>query len=291
MKADQSSTTAENNAAIRAFETMRPADERICCDPYAEHFLPDSLRNAENIYQVLEGRISAWNRVFPGVCDAIVARTKFIDDCLEESIEKDLRQLVIFGAGYDTRALRFHQLRKARRVFELDHPATQMTKLKRYAQNRLVVPGNVVFLPVDFEEEEIGSILFANGYEKRLKSAFIWEGMTYYVSADTIDRTLSFVSANAASESTIIFDYFPPAVAAGTSHLFEAQALGAALQQIGEKLLFGIDPQKIECFLNDRGFDLVKNIAAEECRRIYSKGPGRHRKASNMFVFAQAKLK
>lgn len=291
MKTNQSSTTAENNAVIRAFEAMRPEDERVCLDPYAMYFLPDSLRCAKNIYQALEERVSAWDRIFPGVCDAIVARTKFIDDRLEEAIAKGFRQLVILGAGYDTRALRFDELRRDKMIFELDHPATQRMKLKRYAQNRLAVPENVVFLPVNIEEQDLGSILFANGYDKGLTSVFIWEGMTYYISAESVHKTLSFVSANSARESTIIFDYFPPSVAAGTSHLIEAQVLAAALRQIGENFLFGIDPQKIECFLNERGFELAKNISANECRPLYFKGPARHRKASSMFFFAQAKLK
>ena len=291
MHNDQPSTTAENNAALRALESMRPADERICYDPYAKYFVSDTLQQAKDMYPVLVKQISSWEKVFPGVCDSILARTRFIDDCLEEAINGGLQQVVIMGAGYDTRVLRFKRLKENITVFEVDHPATQKMKLERYKQSSLAVPNGVVFVPADFNEEDLSQKLFDNGYGRSLKTFFIWEGITYYVSNATIDKTLSFISQNALEGSSIVFDYFPPAVVDGTSLLVEARALRVALKQLGEQFVFGLGTEKIKDFLEKRGFKLVKNITAKDYKKRYLKSSSQHRSVSDMFIFAHARVK
>lgn len=291
MHGNQPSITAENNAALRTLESMRPANERICFDPYAKYFVSDTLQQANNIYSALVERVSDWEKRFPGTCDAVIARTRFIDDCLEVAVEEGLEQLVVLGAGYDTRALRFERLKGNVAVFELDHPATQKTKLKRYRQNLRTIPDHIVFIPVNFEKEEFDQKLFDHGYSSKMKSFFIWEGMTYYVPASAIDKTLSFISDNAPEGSSVVFDYIPPAVANGTSHLMGAVDLRASLKKLGEEFVFGIDPDSIKKFLIKRGFDLVKNLTAKDCRQLYFKESNRNRRVSDMFVFAQAKVR
>ena len=113
MKSNQASTTAENNAMLRLHETMRPENERICNDPFAEFFLPDGVIDAPDRNEQIRQAISSWETLFPGVSNAIVARTRFIDDGLEDAIVDGIRQLVILGAGYDTRAMRFNALKES----------------------------------------------------------------------------------------------------------------------------------------------------------------------------------
>ena len=93
MQPNQPSITAENNAALRALESMRPAQERICNDPYAKYFVSNALRHTENLYSALFEQISGWDKVFPGVCDAILARAHFVDDCLNNAIQAGLSTL------------------------------------------------------------------------------------------------------------------------------------------------------------------------------------------------------
>jgi methyltransferase (TIGR00027 family) len=291
MQTNQPSNTAENNAALRAFESMRPAEERICYDIYAKYFFSDALRQVKDIFPALDGLISSWENAFPGVCDAILLRTRFIDDCLEDAIKKGLQQMVIMGAGYDTRALRFEQLEENVAVFEVDHPATQKIKLERYMQNKLMIPDNVIFIPVDFNTEDIRKKLFDNGYNSSLRTFFIWEGVTYYVSTAAIDRTLSFISTNAPEGSSVVFDYFLPSVIDGTSHLVEAKALRVALKQLGEAFVFGLDFKKTKEFLKKRGYDLVENISATDYRKRYFTDLNQNRNVSGMFIFAHARVK
>ena len=61
----------------------------------------------------------------------VASRTRYIDDYLHECIDDEIKQLVILGAGYDSRAYRFDDLKGKVKVFELDHPATQKVKIEK----------------------------------------------------------------------------------------------------------------------------------------------------------------
>jgi len=290
MRPNQSSVTAENNAVIRAHESMRPESERICNDTYAVYFLPDRFLSATDRKEQINQSISDWEKHFPGVCNSIIARTRFIDDCLQEAVKAGIRQLVILGAGYDTRSLRFESLKNKVVVFELDHPKTQKTKLKRIKLYVVADLSNVRYIPFDFYTDLLDKKLFAHGYDDHLTTLFIWEGVTYYLCPSAIDRTLLFIAQHSALKSSLIFDYFPPTVANGTTRLTEARALREGLRHIGEEIVFGIEPDRVIDFMGARGFTVIKNIQSNVYKQAYFKGINRSRKVSEMFKFLQARV-
>jgi methyltransferase (TIGR00027 family) len=288
MRSNQSSITAENNALLRAFEFMRPESERICHDPYAANFLPERFLSAKDQYAQMHQTICRWNALFPGVCDAIIARSRFIDDCLTDAIDGGIQQLVILGAGYDTRAFRFDKLKGTMMVFELDHPSTQNAKLERinkYIQTDL---SHVRYIAIDFQREPLNVKLFSNGYDSALKTFFIWEGVTYYVPASAVDHTLSFIAGNSASQSSVVFDYFRPSVARNSNRLKEARALREGLKQIGEEILFGIAPEKLPEFMGVHRFKVIKNLTATQYATVSLRVKETKRKFSKMFIFSLA---
>ena len=122
MKPNRPSTTAEHNAALRAIESLRAEGDRLFTDPYAKFFLSDRLAKAAGSSPFGKQLMTHWEQVSPGVCGAVLVRTRFVDECLEAEIDRGLRQLVVLGAGYDTRALRFQEIKNKVDVFELDHP-------------------------------------------------------------------------------------------------------------------------------------------------------------------------
>ena len=130
---NRSSTTAVTVALQRAFESRRPADSRLFVDPYAVDFLTGGWRALAAVSALpLVGPIAPrlYDAVVgPGPRPSAVARTRFIDDVITAEVDGDptLRQLVILGAGFDSRAHRLTAVRGCR-VFEVDHPATQATK-------------------------------------------------------------------------------------------------------------------------------------------------------------------
>ena len=130
-------------------------------------------------------------------------------------------------------------------------------KLKEFFND---VPGHVKYVPVNFQEENLQSCLFQNGYDSGLRTLFIWEGVTMYLTAGAVDKTLDFISKNPAPGSSVIFDYCPPSVAAGTCDFTEAKTMMKKLKRQGEPFTFGLEERNITSFLVSRGFDQVNNI-------------------------------
>jgi methyltransferase (TIGR00027 family) len=285
------SMTAENNAAVRALEATRPPDQRICHDPQAKYFLADHLFQASDPSKLLEQLIAGWEMVLPGICNAILARTRLIDEVLARIIGNGLDQLVILGAGYDTRALRFDMVQRGVRVFELDHPATQTEKLRRLKRYLPSHPPGITYIPIFFGQENLRAKLSTNGYDSDKSTFFIWEGVTYYLPAAAVDDTLAFIAKNAPTGSAVAFDYFPSSVAAGFSERMEARALYKTLKQRGEELRFGLDPEDLNTFLNRRGFQLIDHLSAADCKQLYFPEVHRNRQLSDIFTFVHARVK
>ena len=269
---------------------MRTEKDRICSDTYAVFFLPDRLMNAANRDQQIRHAVEVWNTRFPGIVNSILARTRFIDDCLITAIGDGIRQLVILGAGYDTRVLRFGALWDSVTVFELDHPDTQRIKLQRIQMHIGANLPHVRYIPIDFSKDGLSETLFAHGYDLQLKTFFIWEGVTYYIPDMVVDGTLTFIRRYAGRGSSVVFDYFPSSVADGTTDLAEARALRDGLQTIGEAIVFGIAPDCITDFLSQRGFNVTAHLTSTDYHARYFLGANRSRRVSDIFIFVQAQV-
>ena len=92
-------------------------------------------------------------------------RTRFIEERLADAVRNGATQLVILGAGFDTRAYRLTELLENTRVFEVDRPSTQEYKMRRIRETGIEVPANVTFVPVDFRHGELDGALRGAGYD------------------------------------------------------------------------------------------------------------------------------
>src|SRR5262245_27224325 len=126
MQTGRPSTTAEIMAFFRALESVRqPMHHRLFHDPFATRFLRPWLRiMVLGSVVPLIGRLllRSIDRRWPGARTSAIARTRLIDDWTNDGIAGGAAQVVILGAGFDSRAWRLPALGKAT-VFELDHPA------------------------------------------------------------------------------------------------------------------------------------------------------------------------
>ncbi|MCP4719619.1 MAG: class I SAM-dependent methyltransferase [Desulfobacteraceae bacterium] len=291
MKHDKSSRTAMGIAACRAGESAKPENERICYDPYAGYFLPWYFHAFRRIPFVLSHRRKIWRKRSPGMLEAIVARVKYMDDFLLKCIDNGLEQLVSLGAGFDTRPYRIDALKSGIQIFEVDHPATQKVKKKKLKKIFGSVPGHVKFVSVRFNSQVLGERLRDKGYDKSLKSLFIWEGVVMYLTPQAVDNTLSFVRKNSGPGSWIVFDYIPDSVVSGPDAPVEGRFLKKNVKQKGEKLVFAVEPYQIEKFLLNRGFINIVNLNAQDLRTRYFKGGNSNRKISRVLNFVHAVVK
>lgn len=275
---------AEGIAMIRAYESSKPEGERICYDPYAVNFINPKIWEYVAKHRD-EANASAENNT-----GSIVARVRYFDDYVKKSIEEGIEQLVIVGAGYDTRAYRIEELKGKVKVFEVDHPDTQSFKIGKIKEIFGSIPEHVVYVPVDFEKETLSKKLFSKGYNRSLKTLFIMEGLLMYITPKSVAETLTFIAENSGKGSAIIFDFFPKFVVDGTNKLEIAQDIRNFAIQQGEPLKFGIKEGELKKFLSNFGFSNIQNVTSEDYKKAYFMGKNENRDVCELVYFAHAMI-
>src|SRR5262249_33733695 len=155
-------------------------------DDLAPEFLDLRFRWALRLSRLpLIGRIVPWSFIdghWSGSRGTVVVRTRYIDDALTAALRSGAEQVVILGAGVDSRACRVPGI-VGTRVFEVDHPMTQAAKKRVIARRLGALPGHVTFVPIDFSTHTLDRVLPAAGFRPDARTFFICEGVTHYLSA------------------------------------------------------------------------------------------------------------
>ncbi len=215
-------------------------------------------------------RTLVMKRIAPrGIYEYVAARTRLFDEVFGSAIDEAFPQIVILGAGFDTRAWRFERRNRGSRIFEMDAPVTQRMKKKLLNKKGIPFPGEVTFVPIDFEEEDITGVLGKAGYRTGVKSLFLWEGVTMYLSEEAVGDTLDIIRKNAAPGSRVIFDYVLASVLRRENRLYGEAAIRKTVFKSGEKWIFGIEEGAIEPFLDKNGFRLVAHFTPGELQKKY----------------------
>ena len=278
MKQGKPSMTDMGAAAFRAVESMKPSNERVCYDPYADIFLSLPLRSIRKSRTLTRIVLFYLDIKLPGIFNEIVARTRYIDDQVIRSINEGMTQLVIMGAGYDTRAHRIPKIKEKMRPFEIDHPMTQRLKIRRLNKLFGKMSDHVTYVPVDFEKQTMRNALNQSGYDSSQKTLFIWEGVSMYITPEAVDEALSFVVTYSGKGSGIIFNYCFQSLVDGKCTLFGAEKFRKYVMKKEEPILFGIEEGKAESFLKNRGFGHVKDVTGKELQQLYFTSPNSDRR-------------
>jgi len=269
MKRNQSSVSAQGIAVVRAIESAKPEGERIVYDPYARQMVPGWMYNLVKFFYDL----GYGDKRGPGVMEFLIARDRYIDDFLQQCLDEGIKQLVILGAGLDSRPYRFPQLKSGVKIFEVDHPASQATKLGKLNQIFSTVPDHVTFVPIDFTEQDLAERLSAYGYDPTFKTLFIWQGVTQYLNPAAVDSTLAFVAQYSGPGSKIIFDYMYTSLLGGAADHGEIRNMRRYRKFSGEDLTFGIPEGQITAYLEARGFTHVVDADHQLLTQKYFQPP------------------
>ena len=290
MKKNQASRTAEYMALFRAIESARPESKRLFNDPFAIGFLHGSIALLAHVARIrFAGNVVPWlidTRSVPGARTVAVARTRFIDERLVDALKQGVKQLVILGAGYDTRAYRIAGIEQSR-VFEIDHPNTSTAKQFHLQRQLGSLPDHVRFIAIDFNEQSLAQALSSTDFDASLKTFFIWEGVTNYLSAEAVDagfRTMREI----AQDSAIVFTYVDKAVIDSDNNFEGAARLKQVLARAGERWTFGFDPPELKAYLAERGYRLRGNIGSVELRSRYSNASRRNLRGYEFYRVAVA---
>jgi methyltransferase (TIGR00027 family) len=251
MESGQPSLTALRAAAHRAAHQVLEQG-RIFADPLAVRILgadaDTAIREAEN--DPSRRRL----RIF------IAVRTRFAEDALSVAIRRGVRQLVVLGAGLDTYAYRT-TLRQGFRIFEVDHPATQVWKRQRLADAGIPLPDKLTFAPVDFERETLADGLAAAGFDPTHPSFFTWLGVVPYLTEQAVFSTLAYAGALPGG-AHVVFDYAnPPASIREQQGRAAHDELAARVAAVGEAFKSYFETGKLHARLTAFGFREIEDLS------------------------------
>ena len=282
------SRTAQYVALFRALESARPAEERLFDDPLARSCLDGRLARAADLARVPGFRqavLALVDRRSPGTRLAVVIRTRFIDDALRAALDEGLDQVVLLGAGFDSRAHRIPGI-ELTRVFEVDHPDTQAAKRERVRARLGAEPAHVVYVPVDFDRQDVASELAAAGLRTGARSFFVLEGVISYLTAEAVDQTFRTVAGAGGPGSQIAFTYLHRDVVDGSRPILGSWQAQSRVAAAGEPWRFGFDPTEVPGYLATRGLELVEDVSPAEAAPRYVRAE--HRPAAAFYRLARA---
>jgi len=206
-----------------------------------------------------------------GIYEYVIARTKYIDAVFMDALEQGFDQIVIFGAGFDSRAQRFNHLNKKTKIFELDAPVTQGEKLKAFKEKNITIPENLIYVPINFIKESLAGKLIEAGFEKKRKTLFLLEGVTMYLSDDAVDKTFTVIRDVAGKGSWVVFDYIYAGVLRQENKYYGEEDIFTTVTKAGEAWSFALEEGEIESFLRKYGFRLKDHSNAQELEERYFK--------------------
>jgi methyltransferase (TIGR00027 family) len=208
-------------------------------------------------------------RLAPGGYHYETARVKYIDAVLEAELGKGLDQLVILGAGYDSRAYRFADALRDVRVFEVDLAAMSAVKRHKIAQLLPSPPAHVTYVEADLLDVDLDERLSRHGYDFQAHTLLILSGVAPYLSDAAVARLFAFVARHTSSGTSIVFDYIFQEMVEGDDSAYGARQIKKRLNGLGEPLRFGIPAGGAASFVERFGLTLISDLHPDELARRY----------------------
>ena len=204
---------------------------------------------------------------FPPGLQGVKLRTRYFDDRLDEQLGRGCRQVVIPGAGLDTRGVR----KQAPGVtyFEIDD-----ANILSFKQERLEEAGikaQIVYIPGNYVTDGLPRMLATNGFDFDLPTYVIWEGNTMYLRRPAVLEVLTDLRSNVA-KFAISFDYLTEAVINYATRDERISGFVRRFAEMGAPWTFGID--HLDALACDAGLAVVDEVKMAELFRKF--WPNRH---------------
>jgi len=291
MQNPRASQTAQYIAFCRALEARAQPEHRLFDDPFAIALLSDSYRMFARMahFQPFGKLVHAvLDLGWPYSRSSAVVRIRAIDDLTRDAIRNGARQLVLLGAGFDSRGCRLDEAGNIP-VFEVDHPATQRLKRERLHAFMGALPENTTYVAVDFERDDLETRLMESGYIPAIQSVVVWEGVIDYLTAQAVRNTLAVLARLLAPSSPLIFTYTHKGALDGTMNFRGARRWRYLCRVSGEPFIFGLDPDKLAELLRSHLFLLQSDASTEEIARCYCPALGRRETGNRAYRVASAR--
>ncbi|MFZ0227703.1 MAG: SAM-dependent methyltransferase, partial [Mycobacterium sp.] len=195
-----------------------------------------------------------------------------------ESLD-DIDVVVVLGAGFDTLAYRLARTTRIP-IFEVDQPINITRKATTVRRVLGEQPSSVRLVPLNFEHDNVLSVLAGHGYRPDSRTFFIWEAVTQYLTADAVHATLEALRP-VASGSRLVFSYVRKDFIDGVN-LYGAEALYRRFRKRQQLWHFGLPPEEVATFLGGHGWRLAEQAGPDLIMQRYVEPSGRDLTASQV---------
>jgi methyltransferase (TIGR00027 family) len=266
---------------LAAVEQHEPPGRRLVDDDLAGPFLPTPTRwlvAATRFSPLRRLFITAMDRSGPGLWANLTCRKRYVADKLDAALD-GIDAVVVLGAGMDTRA---YQLTRHTSipVFEVDQPVNIARKKATVRRVLGELPRWVRLVALDFERDDLLTILAEYGYRTEMRTFFIWEGVTQYLTGEAVRATLEGLRP-VATGSRLVFTYVRRDFIDGTNR-YGTPTLYRRVRQWRKLWHFGIQPEEVHDFLAAYGWRLVEQLGPEQLVQRYIEPTGRNLTASQI---------
>lgn len=253
---DKISETALAIASLRALSNYETDPAVQSHDELAELFLPEDRQAA---LRTPGSREMIRQRIPKGMYEYVIARTKYFDGVFVEAIKNTIEQIVLLGAGYDSRPYRFQTQIDHTQIFEADMKPTQEHKRECLYKHNVEIHDNISFIPMDFETDDPIEMLLQSGYDQCKQTLFLWEGVTFYLSQGTVTNMLRRLKNHSGAGSRICFDF--------QTIQHERDLIQTGLKD--EVIKFGIESGQIANFVNNHQYRVIELVTAADMERRF----------------------
>jgi methyltransferase (TIGR00027 family) len=266
---DRPSSTAQWTTLGRALELNR--SQRIVTDEYAPAFLSRSSRVVRGARTASGPALRAAERLtLAGLATSGLCRYRFIDEQLLTALP-EVAQVMILGAGYDTRAYRFANEIGARPVYEVDLPPLSRRKAAVVAaRSDLFRHASVHRVEIDFRTQSLPERLAGSGFSPGGPTFVVWEGVSMYLTRDAVEATLDALASVCGAGSVVAMDFWQRVGGVGGRRLrLEAER---AMELIGEPIGFALPAPDVDALFRAHNFEVIDLAEADELTRRYATG-------------------
>jgi methyltransferase (TIGR00027 family) len=211
------------------------------------------------------------DRVSRALRAMVAVRSRYAEDQLATGVSRGVRQYVVLGAGLDTYAYRNRFRDQGLRVFEVDHPATQAWKRELLSAARIDLPSELSFVPVNFEQLNLGEELRKFGFRCEEPAFFSWLGVVMYLTHEAFASTIDFVGSLPAG-SGIALDYAVEPSSLGLLERIVFEGVKRRVAAAGEPFRLFFAPQKIVAEFTQAGYQDLEDLGRDQINRRYFAG-------------------
>ncbi|MGV0809191.1 SAM-dependent methyltransferase [Mycolicibacterium setense] len=257
-------------------------DRPIIIDRWAARILPPVWRVPIALARwgrVRRAMAAVSDKSAPGAWASLLCRKRYIDDLARTAARDGFEALVIVGAGYDTRTYRVPELADMR-VWEVDLARNIVAKARALRRCFGEVPPHVNLVPANLEADNLTERLIDHGFDVGMRTVFVWESVTMYLTARAVRETLRQM-AECAPGSRLAFTYFRKDFVDG-SVMYGADAAYEKFVTKQKLWTFGLHPDDVSGLLAENGWGEIEQLGPVEYRDRHLKPAGRDQPVSEI---------